>query len=201
MYAQTYLSAVVILLVLNAPARSRLSVLASQPALIAADARQGSSGGNADTHQSLPCGDQTRSFKDLMAALDKGRVPSPAEISGTWVLVGLWLYKNSQPDLNCKGLNRPTDQGTKLEWAMIANGYSIEFDAIGISPQMTSLKPDQKGNLTFSIGWGGESSPVFRCRLAANSSLVCSGDTYYEGAEFKKLPISEDQLYRPKPGL
>jgi hypothetical protein len=150
-----------------------------------------------DIPQSFPCGNQARSFKDLMASFDGGRVPSANEVSGTWVLVGLWLYKDSKPDLNCNGLNR----GRKLEWVIVAKGYSIEFDSIGDPPQVTSLKPDHKGNLTFSIGFGGENSPVFRCRLTVGSSLVCSGSTYYQGAEFKKIPINEDQIYRPKPAL
>jgi hypothetical protein len=196
MHAKPYLSAVVLLLALTAPVRGPHLVLASRTILSIAAARQGSDEvPNDSIHQSFPCGNQTRSFKGLMASFDKGRVPSPKEVSGTWVLVGLWLYKNSQPDLNCKGLNR----GRKLEWVIVAKGYSIEFDSIGDQPEMASLKPDQKGNLTFSVGFGGESSPVFRCRLTVSGSLVCSGSTYYQGAEFKKVPVNEDQIYRPKP--
>ncbi len=161
-----------------------------------AAARQGSEEVPRDSiHQRLPCGNQARSFKGLMASFDKGRVPSPREVSGTWILVGLWLYKNSQPDLNCNGVNR----GKKLEWVMVANGYSIEFDSIGDEPEMTSLKPDHKGSLTLSVGFGGDSSPVYRCRLSLSRSLVCSGSTYYQGAEFEKIPVNEDQIYRPKP--
>jgi hypothetical protein len=132
-----------------------------------------------------------------MTSFDKGRVPSPKEVSGTWVLVGLWLYKSSQPDLSCKGLNR----GSKLEWVIVADGYSMEFDSIGDEPQSTSLRPDREGYLTFSVGFGGESSPIFRCRLAPSGSLVCFGSTYYQGAEFKKMSVNEDQIYRPKPTL
>ena len=196
MHAKLCLSAVVLLLALTAPVRGSHSVLASRTILSIAAARQGSDEvPHNSIRQTSPCGNQARSFKDLMASFDKGRVPSPKEVGGTWVLIGLWLYKNSQPDLNCKGLNR----GRKLEWVMIAKGYSIEFDSIGGEPEMTSLKPDHKGNLTFSVEFGGESSPVFRCRLTVSRSLVCSGSTYYQGAEFKKVPINEDQIYRPNP--
>src|ERR1700752_2924333 len=67
---------------------------------------------NDSTHQNVPCVDQAKTFKDLTASFDRGRVPSPSEVSGTWALVGFWLYKDSKPDLNCKGLNR----GKELEW-------------------------------------------------------------------------------------
>jgi hypothetical protein len=198
MHHKPYLSAVVILLALTAPIRRPHLVLASRKTLGIAAARQVSDEVPRDSiHQSFPCGNQARSFKGLMASFDKGRVPSPKGVSGTWVLVGLWLYKNSEPDLNCKGLNR----GRKLEWVIIAKGYSIEFDSIGDEPQITSLKPDQQGNLTFSVGFGGEGSPVFRCRRTVSDSLVCFGSTYYQGAEFKKIPVIEDQIYRPKPTL
>jgi hypothetical protein len=187
-----------ILLGLAAPIRRPHSGLASRKILRIAAARQGSDEVPRDSiHQSFPCGNQARSFNGLMESFDKGRVPSPKGVSGTWVLVGLWLYKDSEPDLNCKGLNR----GRKLEWVIIAKGYSIEFDSIGDEPQITSLKPDHEGNLTFSVGFGGESSPVFRCRRTVSGSLICSGSTYYQGAEFKKMPVAEDQIYRPKPTL
>jgi len=143
-------------------------------------------------HQNAPCGDQARTFKDLMASFDRGRVPSPSEVSGTWVLVGLWLYRDSKPGLNCKGLNR----GKKLEWVIVAQGYSIEFDSIGDGPQKTSLEPDRKGSLAFSVGFGGENSPVFRCRMSERRALVCSGSTYYQGVEFKKMVVEEDRIPR-----
>jgi len=142
------------------------------------------------SHQNVPCSDQARTFKDLMASFDRGRVPSPSEVSGTWVLVGLWLYKDSKPDLNCKGLNR----GKKLEWVIMAKGYSIEFDSIGDGPQPTSLEPDRKGSLMFSVGFGGENSPVFRCRMSERGTLVCSCSTYYQGVEFKKMPVEGDRI-------
>ena len=39
--------------------------------------------GEDSIHQNVPCGDQTRTFKNLMASFDRGRVPSPSEVSGT----------------------------------------------------------------------------------------------------------------------
>ena len=127
-----------------------------------------------------------------MASFAKGRVPSPSEVSGTWVLVGLWLYKDSKPGLNCKGLYRRKT----LEWVIQAKGYSIEFDSIGDGPQTTSFELDRKGSLTFSVGFGGDNSPLFRCRMTERRNLVCSGSTYYRGAEFKKMAVEEDRIPR-----
>jgi hypothetical protein len=143
-------------------------------------------------HQDFPCGDQARTYKELMASFAKGRVPSPSEVSGTWVLVGLWLYKDSKPGLNCKGLNR----GKTLEWVIQAKRYSIEFDSVGDGPQTTSFELDRNGSLTFSVGFGGENSPVFRCRMTERRNLVCSGSTYYQGAEFKKMAVEEARIPR-----
>ena len=77
---------------------------------------------------------RTRQRGDGQLAFDDG-----VEVSGTWVLVGLWLYKNSKPDLNCQGLNR----GRKLEWVIVAKGYSIEFDSIGDEPERRPRKDDR----------------------------------------------------------
>ena len=175
------LTACFVLLVCRAPcARNATMGVAVAPQV----SDQGSS------HENVPCGDQARTFKDLMASFARGRVPSPSEVSGTWVLVGLWLYTDSKPDLNCKGLHR----GKKLEWVIVAKGYSIEFDSIGDGPQQTSLEPDRKRSLMFSVGFGGENSPVFRCRMSDRRALVCSGSTYYQGVEFKKMAVEEDRI-------
>ena len=37
--------------------------------------------------QNLPCPDQSKSLKEVTDAFDSGRVPSPSEMTGTWVLI------------------------------------------------------------------------------------------------------------------
>ena len=134
--------------------------------------------------QYLPCPDQPRTFKELSDSFAGGRLPSPSEVTGSWVLIGLWLHENSRPDLNCNGLSR----GKTFEWVIHANGYSIEFDGIGVGSQTTALKPDRTtGTLTFGVSFGGENSPVFRCRLTRRGTLVCFGSTYYSASEYKKI--------------
>ena len=73
-------------------------------------------------------------------------MPSPFELNSSLALIGMWLYSNSRPDLNCAGIKR----GPKLEWVIVAKGYSIEVKAIGMDSQATVFKPDGKGDVTFS---------------------------------------------------
>ena len=62
--------------------------------------------------QYLPCPDQPKSFEEFSRAFAAGRLPSPSEVSGSWALLGIWVHKDSRPDLNCKGITR----GGKLVW-------------------------------------------------------------------------------------
>ena len=51
--------------------------------------------------QTSPCADQPRSMKELMAAFDKGRIPSPLEMTGSWVAIG-YVGDGETPSFNCK---------------------------------------------------------------------------------------------------
>jgi len=49
--------------------------------------------------------------------------------------------------------------------------------------------------VTFSVDFGGDSSPTFRCRLTQRNTVACFGSPYYDGVEFKKVlpkPISSE---------
>jgi TonB family protein len=133
--------------------------------------------------QNLPCPDQPTSFKELSELFTAGRLPSPSEVTGSWALIGLWVHKDSRPSLNCDGITR----GEKLEWTLHADGYSVQVDAIGTNHQTTTFKPDGSGSITFSVDFGGDSSPSFRCRLTRRNSLACLGSPYYEAIEFKRV--------------
>jgi TonB family protein len=141
--------------------------------------------------QNLPCPDQPQSFKEFSDSFAGGRIPSPSEITGSLVLIGLWLHKDAVPSLNCEGITR----GTQLEWTLLANGYSVQVNAIGTTHQTTTFKPDATGSVTFSVDFGGDSSPSFRCRLTRRNTVACFGSPYYDGVEFKKVlpkPISSE---------
>jgi hypothetical protein len=146
--------------------------------------------------QDSPCINQPKSLKELTASFNKGRLPLATEVSGSWVAIGFVDNGLNQPSLNCTGVNR----GKKFEFVMVANQYSVELDAIGITyPQTMMMQPDHKGSVQFPVDFSGDNNPVYRCRLTQRQTLACLVAVYGEGVEFKKIPVEEDQIYRVKP--
>ena len=148
--------------------------------------------------QNTPCADQPKSLKELTTSFDKGRIPLATEVSGSWVAIGFvgnGLSANN-PSLNCSGVKR----GTKFEFVLIADSYSVELDAIGMTnPQTVKMEPDHRGSVQFPVDFAGDSLPVYRCRLTQRRTLACLVAAYAQGVEFKKLPVEEDQIYKVKP--
>jgi hypothetical protein len=139
--------------------------------------------------QYLPCSDQTKLFKELSNSFANGRLPSPTEVDGAWVLIGSWLHKDSRPDLNCNGIRR----GKIFEWVLLADGNSFGVDMAGMF-LTSSLEPDHRGDLAFTIDLQGDYNPVFRCRMTRRNTLVCLGTPYYSGSEFKKMQVNCEPL-------
>ena len=124
------------------------------------------------------------SFSKLYDSFSAGRLPSPSEVTGSWVLVGFWLYKDSHPDLNCAGIMR----GKTLEWVMLAQGYSLGVEMAGAFGT-SKFELGHSQDLTLALDLGGDASPLLRCRLTQRNTLVCLGDTYYNGLEFRKIQV------------
>ena len=40
------------------------------------------------TPQDVPCPDQPRSVRELVDAFDRGQMPEPSQVTGTWVAIG-----------------------------------------------------------------------------------------------------------------
>jgi len=74
------------------------------------------------------------------------------------------------------------------EWVMLAQGYSLGIDMAG-TYQTSAFELGLRQDLTVALDLGGDASPVLRCRLTQRHSLVCLGDTYYSGLEFRKTPV------------
>ena len=134
--------------------------------------------------QYLPCPGQTRTFSKLTNSFFAGHLPARSEITGSWVLIGFWLYKDSHPDLNCAGITR----GKILDWVMLAQGYSLMIDMAGTN-QTSTFEIGPRQDLTVALDLGGDSSPVLRCRITERQTLVCLGDSYYSGLEFRKMQV------------
>jgi hypothetical protein len=134
--------------------------------------------------QYQPCPDQTKIFSKLSNSFAAGHLPSRSDVTGSWVLIGFWLHRDSHPDLNCAGIMR----GKAFDWAMLARGYSLEIDMVGAN-QTLAFEPGRRQDLTVALDLGGDASPTLRCRLTKRHSLVCLGDTYYSGLEFRRIPV------------
>jgi hypothetical protein len=92
------------------------------------------------TPQNTPCVDQPKSLVELVASFNQGRFPLASQLTGTWVEIGdVSEYPGNQyqttphptifRSLNCSGEKR----GNKFEFVLVANGYSVELHAIGMT--------------------------------------------------------------------
>jgi hypothetical protein len=147
------------------------------------------------TPQNFPCADQPRTLAELMASFNKGRLPLATEVSGSWVAIGFVGDSTTIPSLNCTGVKR----GDKFEFVIVANRYSLELDAMGMTYfQTVIMKRDRRGSVQFPVDFAGDNVPVYRCRFTRRQTLACLVNIY-EGVEFKKMPVREDQIERAKP--
>ncbi|MGH9572298.1 MAG: hypothetical protein ACRD40_02040 [Candidatus Acidiferrales bacterium] len=126
-----------------------------------------------------------------MSSFVKGRVPSAAELTGTWVGIG---FVGHYVSLNCAGVKR----SGKFEWVMIADGYAVEIDMIGSYSQKAAFKLDRKGNLALPVDFEGDEVPIYRCRLTPRKTLARFVGTppNVDGVEFKKMPAANDEVFR-----
>ena len=143
------------------------------------------------------CDNQATSLAELKRSFAGATMPSPAELSGSWVAIGIFGAAHSHgteiASVDCAGLRR----GKTLEQVMLIKGNFVEARFVGVPMQMRTLTPDGRGSLEFPIDFGGDANPRYRCRLTATGTLACLVDVYDEGAEFKRNSVSQEQLCRP----
>jgi hypothetical protein len=142
------------------------------------------------TPQNMPCSDQPRSLKQLVAAFDRGHRPAPTQINGTWVAIGLLRYS---PSLNCTGVTRG---GRVFEWVMFVAHDSVEIDMIGRDLLATTLTLDSAQAATFSADFGADGGPdEYRCRLTDRGTLACltGRANWLGGMELKKMTVTDGQ--------
>lgn len=144
--------------------------------------------------QYSPCADQSKSLKDLADSFKKGRVPSADDVTGKWAVIG---FVGHGVSLNCTGVKR----AKKFEWVMIANGYSVEIDMIGVSPHTAAFKPDGKRSLALAVDFDGDDNADYRCRLTRRKTLACLIGTppSEDGVEFKRVPVEENEISKVSP--
>jgi hypothetical protein len=145
--------------------------------------------------QRSPCADQSKSRSELARSFDKGRIPSPSEITGSWVSIGNFgqavIKGKERVDLDCSGLKRENT----FEEVLVMKAYVVEPYVIGTPyPEPTTLDRDKAGSLSFLHEFGGDASPVYRCRLTQRGTLACLIDVYRAGSEFKKMQVTRNQL-------
>ena len=81
---------------------------------------------------------------------------------------------------------------------MLVAGDIVVPYFVGSDSAERTVTFDGNGSITFPVDFGGDASPVYRCRLTARNTLICLTDVYREGNEFKKMTVASDKLYRPQ---
>ena len=146
------------------------------------------------------CDNQARSLAELKRSFAVARLPSVAELSGSWVAIGIFGAAHSHGReiamVECAGLRR----GKTLEQVMLIKDNSVEPRFLGAPMQMRTLTPDGRGSLEVPIDFGGDANPRYRCRLTATGTLACLVDVYDEGVEFKRNSVSQEQLCHSRDG-
>lgn len=145
------------------------------------------------TPQNAPCVGQPKSGRELAASFQEGRLPAASQVTGTWVEIGTVSDYTSPRyrSLNCSGEKR----GSKFEFVLVANGYSVELHAIGTDLQKVTMTPDHKGSVEFTLDLEADGAhETYRCRLTKRSTLACL-DGAFSGAEFKKMNVEPRQIY------
>lgn len=141
--------------------------------------------------QNAPCVGQPKSHRELAASFAQGQVPLASQLTGTWVEIGD-IYKDPAVgnSLNCSGVRR----GSKFEFVLVADGYSVALHAVGTYPQKVVMKPDRKGSVEFPVDFGAdEGSERYRCRLTKRGTLACIDP--FTGEEFKKMKLDAGLIY------
>jgi hypothetical protein len=142
--------------------------------------------------QNSPCGDQPKSLKEVTSAFNRGRLPLAGEVTGSWVEIGFFGQDARVRSLNCVGITR----GRVFEFVIVASQYSLTLHSVGMDvPQKVMMEPDQKGSVRFPVDFGGDASPVYRCRVSRPNTLTCLNAVYGEGIEFKKMSVREEQIF------
>ena len=142
--------------------------------------------------QNSPCTNQPKSLKEVTAAFNKGELPSASEVTGSWVEIGFFGQDDRVRSMNCTGITR----GKVFEFVIVASQYSLTLNAVGMDvPQKVKMQPDNKGSVQFPVDFGGDASPVYRCRTSRPNTLTCLNAVYGEGIEFKKMPVREEQIF------
>lgn len=142
--------------------------------------------------QNAPCVDQPRSLAELVASFRQGKLPLAPQMTGTWVEIGDVWDDASENSLNCSGIRR----GSKFEFVMIADGYSVALHAIGMMPPLNvKMRLDHKGSVEFPVNFGADEGPDSnRCRLTNPDTLVCLVAAY-RAEEFKKMKVQAREIY------
>jgi hypothetical protein len=156
--------------------------------------------GQPQTGPKSGCDNQATSLAELKRSFAGARMPSVAELSGSWVAIGFFgaafNHGREIASVECTGLRR----GKTLEQVMLIKGNSVDPRFIGAPPMtIRELTPDSRGSLEFPVDFGGDANPQYRCRLTLTGTLACLVDVYDEGIEFKRNSVSQEQLCQPSP--
>jgi hypothetical protein len=113
-------------------------------------------------------------------------------MTGFWVEIGDVWHDATETSLNCLGIRR----GSKFEFVLVADGYSIALHAIGMMPPLNvKARLDNKGSIAFPVNFGAdEGADSNRCRLTNRDTLVCLVAAY-RAEEFKRMEVPAREIY------
>ena len=145
----------------------------------------------------------SHSLAELKRAYTQGRVPSAVELTGSWVAIGDF-FQTSGPSgkesdkVDCMGV-RTYDDGP-FESVLLVNGYSVEPRIVAnewnTGTRQAFKRDGPRRSVTFGLGFGGDASAYFRCRLTQKATLARLEEPYYIGVEFRKMPVRPDRCDR-----
>jgi hypothetical protein len=148
-----------------------------------------------DDTKTAPCPGQPVSLAELREAFSEGELPTAARMTGTWVGIG-FFGATETPELrmiNCAGNFR--QDANAFEEVLVAKGYAITVHNVGTFVQGPTVEISA-GALTFPFDFGGDSHPVYRCRLTKRNTLACLIDVYQEGIEFKRMTVKAEYVWK-----
>jgi hypothetical protein len=131
------------------------------------------------------CVPQVASLPELQDAFDHSRVPTAAELNGTWAAVALIRF-DAPARLDCMGLRR----NDVFEWAMSVDQLQAEIEVVNTPPQRWTMTVES-GYAVLMVDVGGDLLWTDHCRLASPAMLVCLGynanGVYLDGMVLRRM--------------
>src|SRR5690349_13909260 len=122
----------------------------------------------------------SHSLAELKRAFAQGRVPSATQLTGAWVAIGDFAQtsgpRGDESDkVDCIGLK--TYDAGPFESVLLVKDYSVEPRIVAnewnTETRQVFKRDGPRRSITFDLGFGGDASAYYRCRLTQRTTLAC----------------------------